>query len=120
MPDLVESMMTLSGHVPTRQNCDHFAQTFRQHMLWENISKAPQPFLLTFDDFVGIRLRDQGAHNVHFISMEQIGHSLVLETFQGRARLYQSCVGHYTAIEWMKVETKEDLRCCLFLSAFVF
>jgi hypothetical protein len=83
----------------------------------ENISKAPPPIPFIFDDFAGVRMRDQGAHTVHFICMEQIGHSMMMETFQGRARVYQSCQGHYTAVDWMKVRStgrkkkkKKELR----------
>lgn len=106
--ELVHSMMTASGLVPSKKDCGDFAIQFRQHMCWESIAKMPAPFAFTHEGF-RTRLRDQGAHNVHFINMEQIGHSLVLETFQGCARVYQACQGEYTAVAWLK---GLDCRAC--------
>lgn len=94
--------------------CHEFVDTLRRALMKDMYKFAHKP-QFTREEVCARLLYNSGVHCVYFFEFDAIAHHFVLETFQGRARLFQSFVksyntddfgGHYTfgytSKEWLQ------------------
>jgi hypothetical protein len=105
--------------------CDEFVATLNSYFLGPEAASMPRHKLTQDSEIIKVILNSPCMHCMYTFHLEQIGHSFILETYEGLGRLYQTAIKTdgaliirhgqevaistgYSAIEWVSPKSCED------------